>query len=103
MRKEKGNNSGVGNTFSGFFIGLAALPQAVVPFIGLTLLDEEALVDTNAQSGVIGKRAAQALYRALRRHGLRWLWVDGAEQMANGVGVGRPEEERQLGDDAAPM
>ena len=56
---------------------------------GLTLGDEEALVDTAAQSGLIGMPALGRLETALGKKGMRVMWIDKPAR-AQGVGV-RPK------------
>eukprot|EP00959_Pyramimonas_sp_CCMP1952_P172790 3610769-Pyramimonas_sp.AAC.1 len=59
-----------------------------VPRCGLSLGDGEAVVDTAAQSGLIGTEALQQLASALKQRGLRFKWVNKPAR-AQGVG-GKP-------------
>eukprot|EP00959_Pyramimonas_sp_CCMP1952_P419772 8792626-Pyramimonas_sp.AAC.1 len=52
---------------------------------GLTLGDGEALVDTAAQSGLIGTEALQQLRKALEVRGLKYKWLNKPAR-AQGVG-----------------
>ena len=54
-------------------------------FVGVTTADHQALVDTCAQEGLIGKPALLRLCDALRAQGLRCLWLD---KVAAARGIG---------------
>ncbi|CAE7498867.1 TY1B-DR1 [Symbiodinium sp. CCMP2592] len=57
----------------------------VAPFIGIVTNESQALVDTAAQEGLIGRPALLRLCGALRNHHLQIHWVD-KQSCARGIG-----------------
>ena len=59
--------------------------SADVPFVGVITSSAEAIVDTAAQEGLIGRPALLRLFEALRKFGLKGRWMGEASE-ARGIG-----------------
>ena len=59
--------------------------SADVPFVGVITSSAEAIVDTAAQEGLIGRPALLRLFEALRKFGLKGRWTGEASE-ARGIG-----------------
>lgn len=59
--------------------------RCTTPFIGIQTESQQGVVDTAAQSGLIGERALRRLEESLKPHQLKGLWT-GKKAQARGVG-----------------
>ena len=85
--QERGAGSSSGQLTLGHFFKRVIKHQgtSVEDFCGLTTSPQQGVVDTAAQSGLVGRLALQRLEASLRDHGLRVVWIDKKAQ-ARGVG-----------------